>query len=129
MKNIFIVGASGLVGSNCQKYFMQHGHTVLGSHFSFPTANTVFFDTLNLDNPDNTNLDIFQPDIIVHCGALTHVDYCEDHVDESYEKTVLSTIHCIALAKNMEPNWFISPQIMYLMGNTDLIKKQMLCDR
>lgn len=99
MKNIFIVGASGLVGSNCQKYFGEQGLSVLGSHFSFPTANTVFFDTLHLDNAGNTNLDIFQPDTIVHCGALTHVDYCEDHVEESYEKTVLSTIHCIALAK------------------------------
>jgi dTDP-4-dehydrorhamnose reductase len=96
---IFISGASGLVGGNCLKHFKEMGSEVVGSYFSFKTDNTVFYDTLNPDHPENFDVKSFAPNVIVHCGALTHVDYCETHPEESYEKTVQSTINLIALAK------------------------------
>lgn len=98
---IFISGASGLVGSNCLKHFKEQGCEVIGSYFSYPTSNTVYFNTLDLKDPKNVDLSEFKPEIIVHCGALTHVDYCEDHIEESYEKTVLSTKNLITLSKQL----------------------------
>lgn len=97
---VFISGASGLVGGNCLKHFTEQGWETVGSYFSFKTDNTVFYDTLNAGHPDNFNVAAFAPDVIVHCGALTHVDYCETNVEESYEKTVQSTINLIQLAKD-----------------------------
>lgn len=85
---ILIIGASGLVGSNCLKYFGQNGADVLGTYFSYKTADTVFLDTLNPGNPENVDLDAFNPDVILNCGALTHVDYCEQNPEESFAKTV-----------------------------------------
>lgn len=96
---VFISGASGLVGGNCLKYFKSQGWYVTGSHLSFPTEATVFYNTLQPEYPDNFNVKHFAPDIIVHCGALTHVDYCETHPEESYEKTVQSTINLCQIAK------------------------------
>ncbi len=96
---VFISGASGLVGSNCLKLFLEKGWHTVGSYFSFETDNTVFYDTLLPDHPMNFDIEEFGPDVIVHCGALTHVDYCETHEQESYEKTVQSTINLIAVAK------------------------------
>jgi dTDP-4-dehydrorhamnose reductase len=96
---VFISGASGLVGGNCLKHFTEQGWNAVGSYYSYPTDNTVFYDTLVPGNPDNFDVAAFAPDVIVHCGALTHVDYCETHEQESYEKTVQSTINLIALAK------------------------------
>lgn len=100
--NIFISGASGLVGGNCLRYFASKGLTVLGTYFSYPTEGTVYFNTLDLNDPKNPNLDEFMPNVIVHCGALTHVDYCESHESESYEKTVQSTQHLLALAEKYQ---------------------------
>lgn len=97
--NVFISGASGLIGGNCWRHFRAQGWNVVGSHLSYPTPETVFFNTLNPNHPDNFDVVRFAPDIIVHCGALTHVDYCENHEEESYEKTVQSTINLAALAK------------------------------
>lgn len=97
--NVFISGASGLLGGNCLSHFKARGWHVIGSHLSFPTPATVFYNTLMPEHPDNFDVIRFAPDIIVHCGALTHVDYCEDHIEESYEKTVQSTINMVALAK------------------------------
>lgn len=96
---VFIVGASGLVGSNCMLHFAAKGWEVKGSYFSYPTQGTVFYNTLEPQHPENFDIKAWQPDVLVHCGALTHVDYCEEHVDESYQKTVQSTINIINIAK------------------------------
>lgn len=96
---IFISGASGLIGGNCLRVFKLNGCEVVGTHLSYPTMHTDFFDTLNLDAPNNYDVLKFHPDVIIHCGALTHVDYCETHEDESYEKTVQSTKNLIKIAK------------------------------
>ncbi len=100
---VVIIGASGLVGGNMLKYFSMQNWKVLGTHFSYPTKDTIPFDTLNPKN-DQESYDLvkkFAPDWIVHCGALTWVDYCEEHPKESYEKTVVSTINMIELAKDL----------------------------
>jgi len=96
---IFISGASGLLGGNCLKYFKEQGMQTIGSHLSYPTTQTVYFDSLNQSQPDSFDLLKFNPDVIIHCGALTHVDHCEEHQDESYEKTVRSTELLIQTAK------------------------------
>lgn len=97
---VLILGASGLVGGNCLKYLSkQPDAEVLGTHYSFRTRNTYFFDTLDLENTKNFDITEFKPTHIIHAGALTHVDYCEQHPDESYKQTVESTKNVIELAR------------------------------
>ena len=97
---VLIIGASGLVGSNCQHYFnVASDWEIKGTYYSYDAKDTVFYDTLDMDNDRNFDVDAFAPDVILHCGALTHVDYCEDHVEESYEKTVQATRNVIDLCK------------------------------
>lgn len=98
---ILIVGASGLVGGNCLEYFKSKGWDCLGTHFGFETSQTSFFDTLNLDNPNNPDLESFKPDYILNCGALTHVDYCEENPHESEVKTLLAQRNIILLANKL----------------------------
>lgn len=97
---VFIAGASGLVGGNCLKYFKEKNWDVTGSYFSFPTEETVFYDTLRPGHPENFDIENFRPDVIVHCGAMTHVDYCETHEQESYQQTVQSTRNLLETAKS-----------------------------
>lgn len=94
-----ILGASGLVGGNCLKHFAEQGFDCTGTHFSFETDQTVFYNTLDPGDPQNFDIKAFAPEVIVHCGALTWVDYCEDHVEESHQKTVASTQNAVKLAK------------------------------
>lgn len=88
--NILVIGASGLVGSHCLSYFAQKQFSVIGTHLKFETDKTVFFDPLSKDGFDFLNNN-FIPDTIIHCGALTNVDYCEENIEESYNLTVKST--------------------------------------
>jgi len=97
----FIIGASGLVGSNMLTHFKDEGWEVFGSHYAYSTEATEFFNTLNLEDENNADIKALSPDVIVHCGALTHVDYCEDNEQESYDKTVQSTLNVIELCKSV----------------------------
>lgn len=111
---IFISGASGLVGNNCYKHFKALGHDVVGTHLSYSTDYTSYFDTLNLKSKDNFDVVSYNPDVIVHCGALTHVDYCETNVEESYEKTVQSTLNLLSIAAQVKANFvFISTDYVF----------------
>ncbi len=111
---VFISGASGLVGGNCLQHFKEMGWNVIGSHLSFASEDTVFYNTLEPEHPDNFDVRAFLPDVIVHCGALTHVDYCESHPEESYEKTVQSTRNLVALAKACKARFvFISTDYVF----------------
>lgn len=115
---IFISGASGLLGGNSLKHFKARGHEVVGTHLSYATEDTVYFNTLDKAHPDNFDLLGFKPDVIVHCGALTHVDYCETNIEESYEKTVQSTINLVDWAKQCEAKLvYISTD--YVFDGTD----------
>lgn len=97
---VLIVGASGLVGGNCLQLFNEKGEwEVAGTFYSYQARNTVFYDTLHPTNPMNFDVDGFAPDVVVHCGALTHVDYCEEHAVESHQKTVHSTLNIIELCR------------------------------
>lgn len=95
---ILIFGASGLVGGNMLKYFKSLPDVeVVGTHFSYETPDTVPFNTLDLDAESNFDAHGFNPDVIINCGALTWVDYCEENIDESYTKTVVSTINTLKI--------------------------------
>jgi dTDP-4-dehydrorhamnose reductase len=98
---IFISGASGLVGSNCLKYFTQQGADCIGTYFSYPLPGIYPFNTLAMDDAANFDIVQFHPDVIVHCGAMTHVDACETAPEESYQKTVQSTINLLEIAKQL----------------------------
>lgn len=115
---VFIAGASGLVGSNCKQHFTDEGWEVVGSYFSYEVPDTVFYNTLEPEHADNFDIKVFNPDVIVHCGALTHVDYCEDHQEESYEKTVQSTINLVKLAKECDAR-FVYISTDYVFDGTD----------
>jgi len=111
---ILIVGASGLVGSNTLRYFKANNLNVVGTHYSFETNQTVYFNTLQLDQAENFDVHEFKPNVIIHCGALTHVDYCEDHVEESYEKTVQSTKNLLEIAQELNAKFvYISTDYVF----------------
>jgi len=97
---ILIIGASGLVGGNCMHYLkMQEGFDIAGTFFSFAADGLYYYDTLNPDNPENFDIENFKPTHILHAGALTFVDYCETHPEESELKTVQSTRNILKIAE------------------------------
>ncbi|MCK5816932.1 MAG: SDR family oxidoreductase [Candidatus Marinimicrobia bacterium] len=111
---IFIIGASGLVGSNCLQCMCENpDFDVIGSHYMFATNDTEYFDVFNISKT-TFDLKAFDPDVIIHTGAMTHVDYCETHEEESYKHTVKSTEAAIELANSFNAKFvYISTDYIY----------------
>ena len=96
---VFVTGGSGLVGSNIMSCFENKECVIVGSHLNYPTSNTVFFDTIDINNNANFDLFSYDPDVIIHCGAMTNVDFAEENEENSYLHTVKSTNNLIEIAK------------------------------
>ncbi len=99
--NWFVIGASGLVGGNLLRFLKAKGLSCKGSHLQFATPETVFFNPMDFDDAANFSIASYKPRVIVHCGALTNVDYCETHEEESFQKTVVSTQNIVSLCRQL----------------------------
>ena len=103
-----------MVGGNCMNCMRANpDFDVIGSHYMFATNDTEYFDVFN---PKKSTFDLieFNPDVIVHTGALTHVDYCETHQDESYKHTVESTEKAIEFAEKLNAKFvYISTDYIF----------------
>jgi dTDP-4-dehydrorhamnose reductase len=100
--NVLIIGASGLVGGQCFRVFSAvPGMRVAGSYFSFALPHLHPLDTLRPDTLERWSETHFVPDWVIQCGALTHVDYCEQHPEESYRLTVLSNRQVLNFSKKI----------------------------
>lgn len=98
---VFITGGSGLVGSNIMKHFSLHGHEIIGTYFNYKTKDTVHFNSIDKNDEGFNLIRKFKPDVIIHCGALTNVDYCESNIEESYSSTVISAKNISEVAQKI----------------------------
>ncbi|MCK5019780.1 MAG: SDR family oxidoreductase [Candidatus Peribacteraceae bacterium] len=100
MANIFITGGSGLLGSNLAKMAILKFNDVYSNFLNhYVQIEGVTFNKLDLSNPAECDyINTLRPDYIIHCAALTNLDYCEKHPDEAYQHNVLATKNMIDIA-------------------------------
>lgn len=79
-KKVLVLGANGLLGSELLSNAYLSQYEVVG-HFG--RSNEDHADLSMLDQTVHY-LDRIKPDVIVNLVALTNVDYCEQHPNESY---------------------------------------------
>lgn len=97
---VLVIGASGLVGGECLRIFSaEPGFQVAGTYFSFPLPSLHHINTLQPDALDWWADKHFLPDVLIQCGALTHVDRCEQCPDESFHLTVQAHRNILAYCK------------------------------
>ena len=76
---IFITGASGLLGSKIVDLY-EEKHIIYAGYNKHPPdhSNPIQIQLEQLSNISNILAQI-DPEVIIHCAALTNVDYCETH--------------------------------------------------
>jgi dTDP-4-dehydrorhamnose reductase len=116
--NILIIGASGLVGGNLYQLLSKiESYQVIGTYNNFETENLFFLNASAKEGfPDWVYMTKWK--IIIHTGALTNVDLCEEDPDKSRLLTVDSTLNLIELAK-VNKSKFIYISTDYVFDGND----------
>lgn len=120
-RRILVTGASGMLGhSLCMQWKKHHSIFATGQK---PLAHDAFpYQARNLLTGDlSTLLDWAQPEIIVHCAALTNVDLCES--DRDLAKS-LNTETSYLLATQAPKAQFLFISSGSVFGNAPSPKKE-----
>lgn len=106
LKRIFITGVSGLLGNSIAQS-LPKDIVVEGCYLN----NCVEFDDKNirviklnlLDYEESYEKIIeFSPDMIIHCIAMTNVDYAETHKEECRALNVTTTENVVKIAESLD---------------------------
>jgi len=88
---IVVTGATGLLGMNFVKTALSHNRIVVGTchkHvFDLPGVEMVQVDLRDGIMMENF-IQYYRPQWVVHCAALTNVDWCEGHPTETWQVNV-----------------------------------------
>jgi len=87
--HILITGAQGRLGQQLATQFATSDHTITG----------IDIDTVDITDRASVQqvFDTATPELVIHCAALTAVDYCAEHPDEALATNAFGTQN-IALA-------------------------------
>jgi len=105
-----VLGGSGLVGGAFYRALRQRGHTVRGTFHTRPASG---LDPLDLAGDTAAYLEAVGPSIVILASALTHVDYCETHPEETRARNVDA----------LEPivGWCASRKVPLVFFSTDYV--------
>jgi len=92
---VLIIGASGFIGSALRSVF---GAEAVGTYCHHPIDGLLPLDMRDAAAVERLFREI-QPELIIHPAAQPHVDWCEDHVQESYDVNVLGTRNVATAAR------------------------------
>lgn len=125
MKKLLITGCNGMLGGNIAS-ILKGGYEIFG--IDKGSQNGKDYKYFNIDITDHKKvkevISSVNPDYIVHCAALTNVDFCEENYELAVKVNALATkniVSNLALATRL----FTYLPIPFLMARKETIAKQM----
>ena len=96
---IMINGAGGMLGQAVYEVFSSQANCI----FTDKNVNEEWLTELDFRNPiEYENQAIaFAPDVIVHLGAYTDLEFCEKNVEDAYLTNSISVEHAIRIANKI----------------------------
>ncbi|MHA1525367.1 MAG: SDR family oxidoreductase [Alphaproteobacteria bacterium] len=97
MKNIYIAGCGGMLGEAVHRVFLQNHHLKC-SDIEVNAPWLEFCDFRDF-NAYQKSVEDFAPDILVHLGAHTDLEYCHNNPDDAYRTNTLAVEHACTIAQ------------------------------
>ncbi len=84
---ILVTGAGGMLGREVTLQAQAQGHTVI------PTGRREGLIPMDITNPAQVRavFEEYQPEVVVHCAAMTHVDACEHQPETAFRVNAFGT--------------------------------------
>ena len=96
-----VIGASGLVGQSLMRVLQRGQMTAVGTYATQARDGLMPLDITDLSQTRDT-LNRIKPEIVFLTGALTHVDYCEDHPDQAFRINTDGARHVVKEAARLD---------------------------
>jgi len=107
MKKIFIAGCGGMLGEAFYKTFKKD-YILKCTDKDVNEDWLSFLDFRNYDDYSNQVAD-FSPDYLFHLGAYTDLEFCENHVNDTYDTNTISVQYASYIANKLNiPLLYIS---------------------
>ena len=106
-KKIYIAGCGGMLG---EAFYQQFKDDFIlkctDKDVNEPWLSFLDFRDLDAYKKDVTD---FKPDYLFHLGAYTDLEFCETHIDDTYNTNTLAVENAVYIANNLEiPILYIS---------------------
>jgi dTDP-4-dehydrorhamnose reductase len=93
---IYMAGVGGMLGEALHKVLVEK-HELLCTDKDVNAQWLQYSDFCDFKDYES-KFSAFEPDILMHIGALTDLEYCEKNPDDAYRTNTLSVEHAISLA-------------------------------
>jgi len=97
---IMINGAGGMLGQAVHEVFCNNAECM----FTDIDVNEKWLTRLDFRNRAEYQKQVneFKPDAIVHLGAYTDLEYCEENIQDAYLTNAISVEHAVSIAKKID---------------------------
>lgn len=96
MKKVYIAGCGGMLG----RAFYEVWSKYVDVRASDKNVNEEWLSYLDFNNAEAYKLEVARaaPDLLIHLGALTNLEYCESNKDDTYRANTLSVETAVSIA-------------------------------
>lgn len=101
MRHHLVIGASGMIGEHLVRALNATGQEALATYYKTSLPSAVPLDITNRRDVDSLFASE-KPRVAFLPAALTNVDYCETHADETYQTNVLGAQNVIEAANSTD---------------------------
>lgn len=125
-KNILVTGASGMLGSTLVNNFNNKYNVFATGRENFKNNPALNFKSFDLESTSfEPLLEWSNPDIIIHCGAITNGNYCQNNPKEAFEVNGFSLQKLIADCGNSKIIYIstdaVYPSSLHKARESDLV--------
>jgi dTDP-4-dehydrorhamnose reductase len=97
---VYVAGCGGMLGQAVHKVFSEK-HEVECSDIDVNEEWLTFLDFRDFEAYDKA-VSAFQPDLLIHLGAHTGLEYCEEHPEDAYLTNTIAVEHAATLANKYD---------------------------
>ena len=129
MKRLLITGASGMLGATLVNILKDNYNIFATGNSSFKQQHSQYMKFDLKDGFYQDLIDWSNPDLIIHCGALTDTNICEKKPSLAFEVNGVSIYKLLCATKNHVQIIYISsdavfPTSSHLAKETDLVSPE-----